>query len=478
MNAPTKTFEVTIFLAVFRATSLLLRVCGGLPPTNALPTTVAAVVVTLPEMPPKAKSLVELVDGVHCTYNIASRVVVVGTGLVTNAERDTFKLKVDASLADAVRARPKFALFAAAAASAVDAAAPTDAQPLELEPKRRRLLGSEELLELEGAGPSREPPLALARELQSLSELNRSADGVALQPGWGTAEARAKDEAAAAENAARLERHESSIAARRERVLLARALGSRGFSLIQESWERLYAQHWQHYAALSKVTDAAVAAAEASVAPGDSSEEERAALAKAAGERALEAAWAAAIRPPTDRQRKYLQTCQLCFREGPAAAVAKCSDACVPLCNTGCQRRGSCPNHFGNRASWAGVSCSGEPNSEYLYRAYAEVAAGIGCGCDCCIQLFEQERCLPCDDFVHDEPSDSAQRLREKLVERALLRAALAAAGNPQCRLSQILELCDTCTGSCGVELECGGFCGEDVVQKVVQELVDVVAEA
>ena len=52
-------------------------------------------------MAPKAKSEVAHVDGVHCILNISSRVVVVGTGLVANAERDTFKLKASGgSLAD------------------------------------------------------------------------------------------------------------------------------------------------------------------------------------------------------------------------------------------------------------------------------------------------------------------------------------------------------------------------------------------
>ena len=62
----------------------------GLPPKRFVGPTVAAVIVTaavfvtLLKMPPKAKSLVELIDGVHCSYNLASRIVVVGTGLVTS----------------------------------------------------------------------------------------------------------------------------------------------------------------------------------------------------------------------------------------------------------------------------------------------------------------------------------------------------------------------------------------------------------
>ena len=71
-------------------------------------------------MAPKPKSIADYVDGVQYILNISSRLVVVGTGLVANAERDTFKLKVSPespSLEEQVRARPKFAMFAVAAAA-------------------------------------------------------------------------------------------------------------------------------------------------------------------------------------------------------------------------------------------------------------------------------------------------------------------------------------------------------------------------
>ena len=73
-------------------------------------------------MPPKAKSLVEYIDGVHCVQNITSRVVVVGTGLVANSERDTFKLKAGKSLADEVSS-PELSLGSASDASAAATAA-------------------------------------------------------------------------------------------------------------------------------------------------------------------------------------------------------------------------------------------------------------------------------------------------------------------------------------------------------------------
>lgn len=68
-------------------------------------------------MAPK-KSHVEIVDGIRCSHNIASGVVIVGSGLVGHDERDCFKLKAGSTLEEQVRARPRFAKLAAAAAAA------------------------------------------------------------------------------------------------------------------------------------------------------------------------------------------------------------------------------------------------------------------------------------------------------------------------------------------------------------------------
>jgi hypothetical protein len=352
--------------------------------------------------------------------------------MVANAQRDTFKLKTSGSLADQVRARPKFALLAAAAAaatiddapSATDASLPTqpsasaEPEPLLLPPplppssaeasssepssfataiepeaQRRRLLNRDELMAFENAslGSSSTPqqaPLPLMRDLQSLSQLNRSADGPALRPGWGFAEERARRENDKADAAAFRERHNSDVAARRER---AARWGEATFALIQEPWEQLRKRHWWLYKSLPEVTSAGLTAAEAKLAEvSDLPAEEQTASAKVAGEEAMVAAWKA-IDPPTARRLDYLQTCQVRFRTEPVANVADCSDTCVPMCNTGCKRRGPCPNHFGNRASWAGVPCSGEPSVTWRLRAYAEVAAGKGCRCMCCLHHFETE---------------------------------------------------------------------------------------
>jgi len=64
----------------------------------------------------KKKSQVEGVDGINCSYNLASGIVVVGSGLVGHDRRDCFRLKAGSTLEAQVRARPRFAALAAAAA--------------------------------------------------------------------------------------------------------------------------------------------------------------------------------------------------------------------------------------------------------------------------------------------------------------------------------------------------------------------------
>jgi len=78
-------------------------------------------------MPPKSR--LEQVDGVECRLNLGTRMVVVGSGLVSNEERITFRLKSGELLDEAVRRCPKFARLAALAAGNVEprAAAPADA---------------------------------------------------------------------------------------------------------------------------------------------------------------------------------------------------------------------------------------------------------------------------------------------------------------------------------------------------------------
>ena len=61
------------------------------------------------------------VDGVPYRHDLASGIVVVGSGLVSNDRRDTFKLKAGRTLEAQLRERPKFKDLAAAAAAAAGA---------------------------------------------------------------------------------------------------------------------------------------------------------------------------------------------------------------------------------------------------------------------------------------------------------------------------------------------------------------------
>ena len=83
-------------------------------------------------MAPKKKSVAFPVDGVQCSVDLKSRIVIVGSGLVGNDERDAFKLPVTVPLepheqlkayvSERVRIRPKFAGLAARAAAASSSA--------------------------------------------------------------------------------------------------------------------------------------------------------------------------------------------------------------------------------------------------------------------------------------------------------------------------------------------------------------------
>ena len=88
-------------------------------------------------MAPKPKCRDVHVDGVRCTISLSTNHVTVGTGLVSNAERDTgWKFKGDARtptdeeltalMVPLVRARPKFARFKELAAAA---GSPASAEP-------------------------------------------------------------------------------------------------------------------------------------------------------------------------------------------------------------------------------------------------------------------------------------------------------------------------------------------------------------
>ena len=96
-------------------------------------------------------------DGVHCSFNLATGNVTVGSGLVGHDQRDCFKLKAGSSLAMQVRARTKFKQLTAAAAAAA-AASQDDAAVPHVEASQRL------------SEPQAQPPSEPSSELHPLSE--------------------------------------------------------------------------------------------------------------------------------------------------------------------------------------------------------------------------------------------------------------------------------------------------------------------
>ena len=130
-------------------------------------------------MAPK-KARVEWVDGVHCSHNLASGLVIVGTGLVGHDQRDSFRLKAHSTLEEQVRARPKFAALAAAAAGGAatgvnderrlpnqDSPLPGEAAPQEQAQRAKVLFGGERKApsQLQWAGPHALMPHKLESDL-------------------------------------------------------------------------------------------------------------------------------------------------------------------------------------------------------------------------------------------------------------------------------------------------------------------------
>jgi len=126
-------------------------------------------VLSPPAMPPKMRAVVGVVDGVTYSHNVASGIIVVGSGLVSNDRRDTFKLKAGQTLEAQLRARPKFQdLVAAATAKASQPSAEypqADQQSAGLEPP----------LAEKQAAPSQVPPANVTLPAQIPAEPQRLA---------------------------------------------------------------------------------------------------------------------------------------------------------------------------------------------------------------------------------------------------------------------------------------------------------------
>lgn len=280
-------------------------------------------------MPPKKPTSEQgavVVDTVTVPYSIdlKTKLVTVGTGVVSNSERDTFRQKASPLLEDQIKARPKWLAILTAAKAAPDDVDMDEQQPT-LPP----------------------PPTPQSRELDSLLK--------AMPPPPPRAPPAPPPTSSAA----------------------------------------------------ASTVPAVVAAA--------------AAHSFATGTRKI--------------PRKIGDNCRFCLAQGPdfsegmqrypssGEVMIGCScGAC--FCNTVCARRGPCPNHWdgGAEASW-----------DFMYRTYAEVLAGIGCKCKCCLEVptYYIEQIWGFDEETSTIDEDAIQDW-----DKQCLKDALSAVGHPRSHLA------------------------------------------
>ena len=365
-------------------------------------------------MPPKKPtSVTDYIDGVHYSHNLTSKMVTVGTGVVSNHERDTFRLKASPSLEDQVKSRPKWqALLAAAAAKGNSAAVAAIASAAATVALEKTTLHDADAA-MGDALPVSPPAVPMPASDPNAREL--------AEPPQPDLHGKA---------------HHTPIQASGEPP------AKRAAEPLPQSMD----------AGLSQ--------------PPPRNQREMGAL---RSDWRQASGWHPPQPPPNPGlfrgkplpQRLGLY-CLLCMHEGhtyagvlpahvPTGTIVWDCSCGVEVCHLKCDRRGPCPHD--------------DPGPEVRYRTYAEVAAGIGCRCRCCRRQFEKELPLLFDGDIHDD-----------FKEREMLRAALRVAGNPACRLRDVLAMCDACSGSCGVELGFGdSFCGDHEVKAVLAELVDKV---
>ena len=120
--------------------------------------------------------------------------------------------------------------------------------------------------------------------------------------------------------------------------------------------------------------------------------------------------------------------CERCGTDAcQGAIVMVCSTCGVELCIETCSRRGACPDHAGSILD--------------LFTAYAEVAAGIGCRCSCCLRQLDLHWWwhpleFLSEDYREDEPP-KVGGCREDCQD---ILAALAVVGNPPCALGDAIH--------------------------------------
>ena len=196
--------------------------------------------------------------------------------------------------------------------------------------------------------------------------------------------------------------------------------------------------------------------------------------------------WSNAPTPPQLPPWAFGHQCSICTRRDPSSRFQDPYDSDVrvircwtcphiAMCDSACINRRPCPSHLAGIANWH--TASAREYRTALYQIYAEVAAGRGCPCSCCQSLitvafepdvFDDELCyyVPAAHAVARKAcwGDEAPE-----VERAALRQALAAAGNPPCYLRDRLEECDACRGDCGMVLWCSACRAREADQECPQ---------
>lgn len=306
-------------------------------------------------MPPKkAVSTTGTIEpeGVPYSINLNSKIVVVGTGVVSNTERDTFRQKAEPSLEEQIRARPGFAAIAAAAA----------------------MVGSSSIA-----------PLAEASSSGAAGDGASSHTTVTAKP--------------------------AALLQREMQALGITSQSARSADVLPQPEVR---------------------------------------------------------RPPALAAPLVCKRCSRTDGHKDGIAVHKCAQCGVSLCSVQCTARLlACP-HFpwtytsARRGVGPSVGHFNNIALEFHYRNYAHRCAGLGCACACCCFAT-------CPDWVEFE----SQNLHdEDAWYRRSLIDALAAVGNPMCRLRHVVERCQACSGSCGLETELGELCGDADLRAVVHELI------
>ena len=400
-------------------------------------------------MPPKkATSEVDYVDGVHYSLNLGSKMVCVGTGVVSNNERDTFRQKTTGadcpSLADQIRGRPKWqAILAAAAAKEIPEAVAAIAESA----------GG-------GAAGSRTSAGTAGNSVAggSASSSGAVCGGAASHTAGGGAASGATAGDSAVDNSGPAGGHTAAAGS-------GCAIGgcSSGSASDEAAGDDMQVDGVAPCPTLNTAP---------SMLPAQQPQ---------SGAEAQDAEMQQRVQPA--QVRRGYRECWVCHVPNKEWAPAGCSDAeasewypvarigkCAcgaDLCNSPCSRRGACPSHAGWALTQSTYSDVAGPAK---LQVYAEVAAGIGCRCACCLRLFRFMDQAIEGWQLHAPRGPGFGDEEDAREQRRWVRDALAKAGNPDCCLRDLVLQCDACEGNCGMELWDGSICGGGALVSLVSD--------